>query len=41
MILITDREDHELFEEVVPAKSSWSGAVKKGQQLKITDLEGQ
>ena len=41
MILITDREDHELLEEVVPAKSSWSGIVKKGQRLKITDLEGQ
>jgi len=41
MILITDREDHELLEEVVPAKSSWSGIVKKGQRLRITDLEGQ
>lgn len=30
-----------MLEEVVPAKSSWSGVVKKGQQLKITDLEGQ
>ena len=29
------------MEEVVPAKSSWSGIVKKGQRLKITDLEGQ
>ena len=30
-----------MLEEVVPAKSSWSGIVKKGQRLKITDLEGQ
>ena len=29
------------MEEVVPAKSSWSGIIKKGQRLKITDLEGQ
>jgi len=29
------------MEEVVPAKSSWSGIVKKGQRLKITDLVGQ
>ncbi len=29
------------MEEVVPAKSSWSGVVKKGQRLRITDLEGQ
>ena len=29
------------MEEVVPAKSSWSGIVKKGQRLKIIDLEGQ
>ena len=29
------------MEEVVPSKSSWSGIVKKGQRLKITDLEGQ
>ena len=28
------------MEEVIPAKSSWSGIVKKGQRLKITDLEG-
>ena len=34
-------EDHEMIEEVVPAKSSWSGIVKKGQRLRITDLEGQ
>ena len=30
-----------MMEEVVPAKSSWSGIVKKGQRFKITDLEGQ
>ena len=30
-----------MIEEVVPAKSSWSGIVKKGQRLKLTDLEGQ
>ena len=30
-----------MIEEVVPAKSSWSGIVKKGQRLRITDLEGQ
>lgn len=30
-----------MIEKVVPAKSSWSGIVKKGQRLKITDLEGQ
>ena len=41
MILLNDMEDHELLEEVVPAKSSWSGVVKKGQRLKIIDLEGQ
>lgn len=29
------------MEEVVPAKSSWSGIVKRGERLKITDLEGQ
>ena len=29
-----------MLEEVVPAKCSWSGIVKKGQRLKITDLEG-
>ena len=29
------------MEEVIPAKSFWSGIVKKGQRLKITDLEGQ
>ena len=29
------------MEEVVPEKSSWSGIVKKGQRLKIIDLEGQ
>ena len=29
------------MQEVVPAKSSWSGIIKKGQRLKITDLEGQ
>ena len=29
------------MEEVVPAKSSWSGIVKEGQRLKIIDLEGQ
>ena len=27
--------------ELVEAKSSWSGIVKKGQRLKITDIEGQ
>lgn len=30
-----------MIEEVMPAKSSWSGIVKKGQRLRITDLEGQ
>ena len=30
-----------MIEEVVTAKSSWSGIVKKGQRLKIIDLEGQ
>ena len=29
-----------MLEEVVPAKCSWSGIVRKGQRLKITDLEG-
>ena len=29
------------MEEIVPSKSSWSGIVKKGQRLKITDLEGE
>ena len=29
-----------MLKEVVPAKCSWSGIVKKGQRLKITDLEG-
>lgn len=30
-----------MYENTVTAKSSWSGIVKKGQRLKITDLEGQ
>ena len=30
-----------MYEKKVTAKSSWSGIVKKGQRLKITDLEGQ
>lgn len=30
-----------VFNEVVPAKSSWSGIIKEGQTLTITDLEGQ
>ena len=30
-----------MIEEVVPAKSSWSGIVKKEQRLRLTDLEGQ
>ena len=30
-----------MIEEIVPAKSSWCGIVKKGQRLKITDLKGQ
>ena len=30
-----------MYEKTVTAKSSWSGIVKKGQRLKITDLEGQ
>ena len=30
-----------MIEKVVPAKSSWSGIVKRGQRLKITDLDGQ
>ena len=27
--------------DLIKAKSSWSGIVKKGQRLKITDIEGQ
>ena len=27
--------------DLIEAKSSWSGIVKKGQRLKITDIEGQ
>ena len=30
-----------MYENTVTPKSSWSGIVKKGQRLKITDLEGQ
>jgi urea carboxylase-associated protein 1 len=30
-----------LHEEIVPAKQPWSGIVKTGQTLVITDLEGQ
>lgn len=30
-----------LYEKVVPAKASWSGVIRKGQSLKITDLKGQ
>ena len=30
-----------MLEKIVPSKSSWSGIVKKGQRLRITDLEGQ
>ena len=30
-----------MYEKTVNAKSSWSGIVKKGQRLKIIDLEGQ
>ena len=30
-----------MYEKTVSARSSWSGIVKKGKRLKITDLEGQ
>ena len=30
-----------MYENIVDAKSSWSGIVMKGQRLKIIDLEGQ
>ena len=30
-----------MYENTVTPKSSWSGIIKKGQRLKITDLEGQ
>ena len=30
-----------MLEEIVLAKSSWSGIIRKGQRLKIIDLEGQ
>ena len=30
-----------MYENIVDAKSSWSGIVTKGQRLKIIDLEGQ
>lgn len=30
-----------MYENTVTPKSSWSGIVKKGKRLKITDLEGQ
>jgi hypothetical protein len=33
MILITEMEDHEMLEKVVPAKSSWSGVVKKALSI--------
>lgn len=29
------------YEQVVEAKSPWSGIIKKGERLRITDLEGQ
>ena len=30
-----------MYEKTVSARSTWSGIVKKGKRLKITDLEGQ
>lgn len=30
-----------VFEETVPARRPWAGIVRKGQVLRITDLEGQ
>ena len=30
-----------MYEKIVAAKTSWSGLIKEGQRLKITDLEGQ
>ena len=27
--------------KIIDAKSPWSGVIKKGQRLKITDIEGQ
>jgi len=36
-----ERTGKVMQEGIVSAKTSWSGVVKKGQRLKITDLEGQ
>ena len=30
-----------MLEEIVLAKSSWSGIIRQGQRLKIIDVEGQ
>ena len=30
-----------MFMKIIDAKSSWSGVIKQGQRLKITDIEGQ
>ena len=27
--------------KIIDPKSSWSGVIKEGQRLKITDIEGQ
>jgi len=40
---MADREDgsrHTLVDTVVPAREPWSGLIKRGQRLRIIDLEG-
>lgn len=37
---MTNRDHTVLFDEVVPAQAPWSGLVRKGQTLRITDTDG-
>ena len=30
-----------MFMKIIDAKSPWSGVIKQGQRLKITDIKGQ
>ena len=33
--------DKAVYDQIIPARSPWSGIVRKGQGLRIVDLEGQ
>src|SRR5258707_14730076 len=33
--------DKAVYDHIIPARSPWSGIVRKGQGLRIVDLEGQ